>query len=859
VGLGEPAQGSEVDMKAAVGHRVLMLLENNPFPQDPRPRREARALMDAGYRVSIICPAEPRQPWRECVDGVNVYRYPAPPEPGGVLGYLWEYTYSIVATFILSLVVFFREGVDIIHAHNPPDTFVFVAALYKMVGKRFVFDHHDLSPEMYLARFQGRGNPVIYKALIWAEKLSCRMADLVIATNESYKAVEIERGKIPEQRIRIVRNGPDKKTSPYVSDPRLRQSGKIMIGYFGVMGHQDGVDYLLRALHHLIYKVGRTDFCCVLVGDGDACDGLKALVEQLELSAHTQFVGWVQASELPAYIASVDICVAPEPSNSYNDRSTMIKIMEYMSEGKPIVAFDLPEHRYSAQNAALYVEPNDELKFAEAIAELMNDPGRRKQMGAFGQERVEGELAWSYSVQHLIDAYRMLSPHSVPAKRTAILAHFRDWPRTNLKRLARWLELRSSPYIANRIISLVKRYGLTSRKAKQRVLDCVELMAKYDCCPTFPTPGRVVKRDPEFFQTIQAMGAELNIHGYDHIDFLSLSREEANKQFVRAIEAFDTAGIRAQGFRCPYLSYSEALIDALPDRMKYSSNEAIVWDVLPDTNGPSTAVFGTLQEFYRAKPCTEAVSTPKITGTIVELPIGIPDDLQMFDGLKMDKEAIAQAWSTILRHTHRAGELFALLFHPELIDECKDAFEAVLRNARTLRPAVWVTQLRDVSEWWREKSEFTVEVSKVCSGQRLRLNCSERATIVIRDLTTSAATQSWEGRYQVFQGHELLITAKQRPFIGLSEASPAKIVSFLREQGFIVETGAGASECTMYLDDSVLTNCRNDRQVLDYIENSPEPLIRYWPWPNGAKSALCMTGDLDALGLIDYASRLYTK
>jgi hypothetical protein len=183
----------------------------------------------------------------------------------------------------------------------------------------------------------------------------------------------------------------------------------------------------------------------------------------------------------------------------------------------------------------------------------------------------------------------------------------------------------------------------------------------------------------------------------------------------------------------------------------------------------------------------------------------------------------------------------------------------VLRNARTLRPAVWVTQLRDVSEWWREKSEFTVEVSKVCSGLQLRFKCSERATIVMRDVTTRAATQPWDGRYKVFQGHELLISSKQRPFIGLSQVCPAEIASFLREQGFIVENAPDASQCTMYLDGSILANCRNDRQVLEYIENSPAPLIRYWPWPNWAKSALCMTGDLDALDLIDYASRLYIR
>src|SRR5262245_29870764 len=392
-----------------------------------------------------------------------------------------------------------------------------------------------------------------------------------------------------------------------------------------------------------------------------------------------------------------------------------------------------------------------------------------------------------------------------------------QWPMVKFRRLARWLDLRSIPYIVNRLLSLLQRYGLTSTKAKRRVLDCIRLMAKYDCAPTFPTPGRVIHRDPEFFRTIQAMGAELNIHGYDHIDFLSLSREEANKQFVRAIDAFDAGKLRAEGFRCPYLSYNEALIDALPDRMKYSSNEAIFWNVLPQTNGHSTAVFHTLQEFYRAKPCTEAVSIPRITKAIVELPIAIPDDLQMFDGLKMDKEAIAQTWCTILRQTHKGGELFALLFHPELIDECKDAFEAVLRAARALRPAVWVTQLRHVSTWWREKSAFALDVSDGPSGLRLRFDCSENASILIRNLSTTEATAPWDGSYSVLQGRELYVDSQQRPFIGVSHDASAEVASFLREQGFIVETGPEASRCTIYLDDSILANWPNRRHLLDYI------------------------------------------
>jgi glycosyltransferase involved in cell wall biosynthesis len=398
-------------MQASVGNRVLMLLENNPYPQDPRVRREARALTDAGYQVTIICPSDPKQPWRELVDGVRVYRYPAPPSPSGVLGYLWEYGYSMAAAFMLSFFVFFREGFDIIHAHNPPDTFVFVAALYKMMGKRFIFDHHDLSPEMYHARFRDRGNPFIYKALVWLEKLSCRMADHVIATNESYKAVEIERGNIPQQRITIVRNGPDLKDACAIApDPRLRQLGKTIIGYVGAMGYQDGVDYLLRALRYLVTEFKRSDFLCVIIGGrGEARESLKALSSELGLDHHVWFTGWVTDEELIRYLSSADICVDPDPSNPFNDRSTMIKMMEYMALAKPIVAFDLPEHRCTAQDAALYVRPNDEMEFARVLLQLIDDPQHQREMGNFGRRRVRSELAWHHSVRNLLDAYRTLS------------------------------------------------------------------------------------------------------------------------------------------------------------------------------------------------------------------------------------------------------------------------------------------------------------------------------------------------------------------------------------------------------------------------------------------------------------------
>lgn len=393
-------------MHSSVAGRILMLLENHPYPQDSRVRQEAAALVASGYHVSVIAPRGTGQPWYETVNAVQVYRFPTPPSANGAFGYILEYGWAMIASFFLSLLVCLRRGFDVIHAHNPPDTFVFLAALYKLFGKRFVFDHHDLCPEMYHARFPGRGNLFLHRVLLWCEHLSYRLADHAIATNNSYKTLAMERHGIPAERITVVRNGPAlDRLRPMEPLTELRQKAPILIGYAGTMGFQDGVDCLLRALHHLQSDLGRKDFFCVLVGDGDAMDMLQALAVQLQLSECILFTGWVESAKVPRYLSTVDICVAPEPSNPYNDRSTMIKIMEYMAMAKPLVAFDLPEHRMSADTAAVYAPNNDEFAFAQALARLMDDPARRLEIGTAGRHRVEQTLAWCHSIPHLLTAY----------------------------------------------------------------------------------------------------------------------------------------------------------------------------------------------------------------------------------------------------------------------------------------------------------------------------------------------------------------------------------------------------------------------------------------------------------------------
>ena len=395
--------------------RVLMLVENNPYPQDTRVRLEAEALHRAGYQVTVISPAARGQAWRELQGSVCVYRFPMPFEARGFWGYLWEYFYSTAAMFMLSLLACIRGGFDVIHAANPSDTLVFIAIFYKIFNKRFIFDHHDLSPELYDANSGGKGNPLVFHTLLFLEQLSCRVADHVIATNESYRQLEIGRGGAAADRITIVRNGPDLSRFPAPrQSPSSPPDGKIRIAYVGEMGIHDGLDHLLRALRHLLYDLERTDFSCVLIGRGAALPSLQALKDELGLGDWVQFTGWISEADKLRYLSQADICVDPDPWNPFNDRSTMIKVAEYMALGKPVVAFDLRENRYTAQQAALLTRPNDELEFARAIAQLMDDPARRRAMGRFGRRRVETDLAWSHSVAHLLSAYRAVFPEAPP-------------------------------------------------------------------------------------------------------------------------------------------------------------------------------------------------------------------------------------------------------------------------------------------------------------------------------------------------------------------------------------------------------------------------------------------------------------
>jgi glycosyltransferase involved in cell wall biosynthesis len=385
--------------------RVLLLVENNTYPSDFRVRREAHALRDAGYQVSVIAPRGPHQAWTEDSDGVSVYRFPAPPGGQGLISYALEFGYATFAMMLLTAWVAVRNGVDVIHAANPPDSLFLIGAIFKLFGKRFVYDQHDLSPETYLSRFGRVRGSLTYRALRLLERASYAVADVVIATNESYKSAALTRGGKQPEKVFIVRNGPPLSYQPIRSDLHLDRRPKHLIGYVGTIGPQDGLDYWLRAIREMVFTLQRRDFLAIIIGSGDALPGIQALARDLCVEDYVHFTGRLDELEARKYLSAVAICVQPDPLSPLNDKSTMNKLMEYMALGKATVAFDLLETRFSAQGAALYVPPNDELEFATRVSWLLDHPEECERMGATGMERVARFLAWEYSVPNLLRAY----------------------------------------------------------------------------------------------------------------------------------------------------------------------------------------------------------------------------------------------------------------------------------------------------------------------------------------------------------------------------------------------------------------------------------------------------------------------
>lgn len=375
---------------------VLIVVENLPVPLDRRVWLEAQALVAEDYRVSVICPKGPGDPSYEELDGVRLHKYPPFPTTRGAMSFIAEFAYCWLATARLAVRIERREHIDVFQACNPPDTFFAIAALLKLRGTRFLFDQHDLCPEIYMTKFADERGALL-KGLFLLEGLTYRTADHVIATNESYRRIALERGGLEASQVTVVRNGPDLDRLYRVPEqPELREGRRYLAVYLGIMGPQDGVDVVLRAAAVLRDDFGRDDIHFALLGFGDSLEDLHRLASELGLDDRVTFTGRADDEMIRAYLSTADIGLSPDPPTPFNDASTMNKTMEYMAFGLPLVAFDLTETRYSAGDAALYAEDGTAEGFAAGCAVLVDDEALRRHKGSAGLQRVVEELAWEH-------------------------------------------------------------------------------------------------------------------------------------------------------------------------------------------------------------------------------------------------------------------------------------------------------------------------------------------------------------------------------------------------------------------------------------------------------------------------------
>lgn len=385
--------------------RVLIIVENLPVPFDRRVWSEATTLRAAGYEVSVICPKGhgATESYVE-IDGIHIYRHPLPIEARGALAYPLEYLSALLFELVLTWRVLLTRGFDVIHGCNPPDTIFLIGGFFRLFGKRFVFDHHDINPELYEAKFGRRD--FFYKVLVWLERMTFRTADISIATNQSYRRIAMTRGGMKPENVHVVRSGPNLDRLREVPPrPELKNGRTHLVGYVGVIGQQEGIDLLLAAVSHMVHDKGRRDTQFVIVGGGPEVGNLRKLAESMGVGDYVTFTGRVPDKALLEVLCTADVCVNPDRVNDMNDKSTMNKIMEYMALGKPIVQFELTEGRYSAQDASCYARPNDPVDFAAKVMELLDDPDRRHAMGEYGRRRVREELSWEHEAPKLLAAY----------------------------------------------------------------------------------------------------------------------------------------------------------------------------------------------------------------------------------------------------------------------------------------------------------------------------------------------------------------------------------------------------------------------------------------------------------------------
>ncbi|HEX3744900.1 MAG TPA: glycosyltransferase [Bryobacteraceae bacterium] len=654
--------------------KILIIVENESVPFDSRVWKEAQSLFAAGYQVSVICPKRKGYTQsHEVLQGVHIYRHPAPPEMDGPFGYLVEFSFALFWEFLFSWWIFFTRGFHVIQGCNPPDDIFWVALPFKLFGVKYIFDHHDANPELYEAKFERRD--LFYKAQVLLEKLTYRFSDVVIATNLSYRKLAIDRGGLPADRVFVVRNGPDLDTfKPVPPIPDLKYGKKYLVGYVGTMGNQDGLDILIDVALH-IKNSGRSDVHFTCVGSGPALAELRELVQRKDLSGIMNFTGRIPDKDLLEILSTADVCVNPDRPCEMNNISTMIKIMEYMALGKPIVQFDLAEGKFSAQRASLYADPGKPVEdFAAKILWLLDRPEARQAMGAEGHRRVAQELAWGHSVPHLLAAYeRALAPAAQPTTRKKV-NHLYNWLRPflplSLRLLVRRWDARNRRRTYQSVwpidqssaaapdfwpgwpegkrFALVLTHDVEGQRGLDKIAALMSLEAKHGFRSSFNLVPEGDYQVPDALRhTLESSGFEVGLHGLQHDGRLYSSRAEFMRKAARIREYAKLWNV--SGFRSPLMQHRLDWLHELGMEYDCSTFDTDPFEPQPDG-------VHTIFPFRVSRPDGSEY---------IELPYTLPQDHTLF---VIFRERDISTWKKKLDWVAEQGGMVLLNTHPDYMN-----------------------------------------------------------------------------------------------------------------------------------------------------------------------------------------------
>lgn len=814
------------------------MVRHGEYPTQPHPRRDVAALRDAGFEVDVICDSEPGRPHFERVEGVTVIRVPMRHKRGRTVRYLLEYTgMPWLAAGALALRSLGRRY-EYVEIDTMPTWLLAASLVPKLLGAKVVLYMFEHMAELTATdRNLPESHPLI-RALDTVEMACVRLSDRVLTPAERNRELYVERGVAPNKVV-FIPNCPDEPVFlanlPAIQRRSVREEKEeFRLVTHGSLLERYGIQILIEAVAKVRDRLPGVKLD--IIGSGEYEPELKALVGQIFLDDVVTFTGPVQFEDMATHLLRADVGVAPYLLDLLPN-----KVMEYLLLGIPTIASDWPTlRRYFGDNAVTYVPPTDVDALAHAIEAMYKDPVKRREQAAIARELYLNTLAWSRTKADYLAVY------GAPPTTTSET----DGGHTHQTWLPFVLGQSRGPRNAlTRLPTIVRRFGVTSRKSERHFQCLLEITNRYSVRPTLPVTAVTARRNPDVIHRLRDRGVEVAAHGYVHNDFSALSAQEQGDHVLRARDELAALGLPVRGWRCPYSRWNDHTLAALKTAgFEYDATPVYEWPALEQEGIQMTptarADYARLCALFNVRDATTRAVLPTKLNGMLQIPMSIPQDEDMVDRLHLRPEEMSRVWLRILTESRNLGETFVICLHPERASLCADPLEATLFEARRTGD-VWIAMLGEISDWWTERQAAQVEVEADGHEGRWR----------VRVHGTDRVAAGIGNRKQVGAG-VMEVDAERKPVVLVGPEWPDAICHRLREAGYVFERGASNGDHSGLELSHEFSPEQHPDQIVRGLAAHRDSVVRLNPWPDGFKSCLSVTGDIDALTLFDFAMRL---